>query len=197
MANKAKNIGAYHLAQNPELYEPARSNNFEFVVVGLPDKLLYAGVQETDTISDSKKYVKNAQEVLRISVLSSSVPHFSLSSIEVKRGNSTMKVAGVPTFDAGTIVCNDYIGAKTKDILMAWQALAYDVKNQLVQRMANYKMDAYLIEYTPDYEEVRRWHMYGCWCRDVTEGEFNNETNDKRTVSATIEYDYALPEIPD
>lgn len=197
MAKRIENIGTYHLAQYPELYEPARTNNFEFEVVGLPEKLLYAGVQETDNVADEKKFIKNAAEVLRISVLSSSVPHFSLSKIEIKRGNNTMKVAGVPTFESGTLVCNDYIGARTKDILEAWKALAYDVRTQLVQSMKNYKMEAYLTEYTPDYQVVRRWHMYGCWCSDVTEGEFNNETNDKRTVSASIEYDYAIPELPD
>lgn len=197
MAKRVENIGTYHLAQYPELYEPARSNNFEFEVVGLPEKLLYAGVQETDNVDDEKKYIKNAAEVLRISVLSSSVPHFSLSKIEIKRGNNTMKVAGTPTFDSGTLVCNDYIGARTKDILEAWKALAYDVRSQLVMSMKNYKMEAYLTEYTPDYQVVRRWHMYGCWCSDVTEGEFNNETNDKRTVTASIEYDYAIPELPD
>ena len=61
----------------------------------------------------------------------------------------------------------------------------------------NYKMEAYLTEYTPDYQVVRRWHMYGCWCSDVTEGEFNNESNDKRTCQAEIQYDYAIPELPD
>lgn len=197
MAKRVENIGTYHLAQYPELYEPSRSNNFEFEVVGLPEKLLYAGVLETDNVNDTKKYIKNAAEVLRISVLSSSVPHFKLSTIEIKRGNNTMKVAGTPSFEAGTLVCNDYIGARTKDILEAWKALAYDVRTQLVQSMKNYKMEAYLTEYTPDYQVVRRWHMYGCWCSDVTEGEFNNETNDKRTVSASIEYDYAIPELPD
>lgn len=196
MAERIENIGTYHLAQHPELYEPARTNNFEFEVVGLPEKLLYAGVQETDQVDDDKKYIKNAQEVLRISVLSSSVPHFKLNTIEIKRGNNVMKVAGTPSFDAGTLVCNDYIGARTKDILEAWKALAYDVRTQLVQSMKNYKMEAYLTEYTPDYQVVRRWHMYGCWCSDVTEGEFNNETNEKRTVSASIEYDYAIPELP-
>lgn len=197
MAIRTNNVGAYHLVNNPELYEPARSNNFEFELVGLPQKLLYAGVSSESDVEDSKKYINNAQEVLRISVLSSSVPHFKLSTIEIKRGNSTMKVAGTPTFDAGELVCNDYIGARTKDILEAWKALAYDVNSQLVQRMSNYKMDAYLNEYTPDYQLIRRWHIYGCWCSDVREESFDNEKNDKRTVTAEIQYDYAIPELPD
>ena len=194
---RADNIGAYHLAQNPELYEPARTNNFEFYVPTLPDNLLYAGVLATDQVKDDKKFIKNGGKSLRVAVLSSSVPHFALGKIEVKRGNSTMNVAGTPEFSPMTLVCNDFIGARIKDILMAWQALAYDVRTQLVQKMSNYKMDGYLIEYTPDYEEIRRWHVYGCWVSEVSENEFNNESNEKRTTTATLVYDYAIPELPD
>ena len=188
--------GTYHLADTPELYEPARTNNFEFYAV-FDGKLLFPGVNEEANVSDDRKYIKNAQDELRISVLSSTVPHFKLSTIEIKRGNNTMKVAGVPTFDAGSIVCNDYIGARTKDILVAWKALAYDVKTQLVQRMSNYKKDAWLIEYTPDYQEIRRWHLHGCWVSDVSEDPFNSENNDKRQVTAEIQYDYAELVLPD
>lgn len=196
MARRYDNVGAYHLAQNPELYEPARTNNFLFVVTGL-DTLLYAGVDANANISDDKKYIKNASDTLRVAVVSSSVPDFSLSTIEVKSGNSSMKVAGVPTFEAGNIVINDFIGARTKDILLAWKALAYDVKNQLVQKMSNYKREAYLIELAPDNTEIRKLHMYGVWVSDVTGGDFNVENNDKRTVQATIQYDYMIPELPE
>ncbi len=187
--------GTYHLADNPQLYEPARSNNFEFIVTGIDD-LIYAGTDlNTATEQD---HITNGQEVLRVSVLSSSVPHFSLGKIEVKRGNNTVKFAGVPTFDDGTLIVNDYIGARTKDILLAWQALAYDVTTEKVHRATNYKKEATLVEYSPDYEEViRTWTLKGCWISGVSEGEFSNETNDKRQVTATIVYDKAIPQKPD
>ena len=192
----AENMGTYHLADNPKLYEPARSNNFEFVVMDI-DSLLKAGTKESALVNENS-YIKNAQETLRVSVVSATVPHFELSSIPVKRGNNTMFVAGVPTFSSGTIVLNDYMGARTKSALLAWQALAYDVRTEKVHRMENYKKTCYLVEYSPDYDEViRKWRMVGCWVQNITEEPFSNETNDKRTVTATIVYDKAIPLQPD
>ena len=110
------NRSAGHLASDNTLYEPARSNNFEFVVMDIDD-LLDAGVQEE--FASDEDYIKNGQDVIRVSVISSSVPHFDLSTIEIKRGNSTVKFAGNPTFSDGELKLNDFVGARTKDILMA------------------------------------------------------------------------------
>lgn len=184
-------FGTYHLADNPQLYEPSRSNNFEFIVTDIDD-LIYAGTDK-NTATD-KDHITNGQEVLRVSVVSSSVPHFSLSKIEVKRGNNTINFAGTPTFEDGQLVLNDYMGARTKSILLAWQALAYDVTTEKVHRATNYKKDCTLVEYSPDYEEViRTWTLKGCWISSLSEDAFSNESNDKRTVTATIVYDKAIP----
>ena len=183
--------GGYHIADNPQLYEPARTNNFVLLVHGLED-LVAAGV-DPNAVTD-EDIIQNAQETLAISVISSSVPHFELSQIDVKEGNNTVHFAGTPTFNNQTIKCNDYIGARTKDILLAWKALAYDVQSQKVNLARNYKKTCQLIEYSPDYDEVIRiTDIYGAWCRSVTEGDFDTETNNKREVSAEIVYDYAVP----
>lgn len=189
-------IGTYHLASNPKLYEPARTNNFELVVTDVDD-LIYAGTPENQK-ENEKFHIKNAQETLRVSVVSSSVPHFTLGVIDIKRGNNTMHVAGTPTFDNANIVFNDYIGARTKSALLAWQELAYDVRTEKVHKMNNYKKTCYLYELTPDNDEViRYWELLGCWVSGISEGEFSYEDNNKRTVSGTIVYDKAIPHLPD
>lgn len=175
-------IGTYHLANNPNIYEIQRTNNFEFIVSDI-DGILRAG-------SESATYA-NAQEVIRMSVVSCPIPHFSQSVIDVKRGNTTLKYAGVPTFQAGTIVLNDYIGADTAGVLEAWQNLSYNVTTEKVGLASDYKKDCYLIEYSPDYQPVRRWIMRGCWVSGLSEDEMSNENNSKKTVRATIEYDRA------
>lgn len=188
-------FGTYHLADNPSLFEPARSNNFEFIVTDI-DNLLMAGVDREGDIQDSD-YIKNGQEIIRLSVVSFDVPHFALSEIEVKRGNNTMYFAGTPTFDAGTLKVNDYIGARTKDILMAWQALAYDVVSEKVHTSDKYKKNCQLVEYSPDYEQIiRTWELKGCWITKLSEGAFDNETNEKRTIEATIRFDKAIIQQP-
>lgn len=99
----ATDIGSYRLASNPSVYQPALSNNFEFVVTDIDNlRRAYEGT-----------LIPNAQEVLRFSVDTASVPHFTQDVITIRRGNSVIKFAGVPTFEGGRLVVNDYIGAET------------------------------------------------------------------------------------
>jgi hypothetical protein len=187
-------MGSYHLADNPSLYEVARSNNFEFVVTNLGD-LLRAGANETD----NNAYIKGstAEDVIRLSVESSSVPTYKQAVLSLRRGNSVMKFAGLPDFDDGSLVVRDFIGADTKSALMAWQNLSYNVKTQKVGQMKNYKKDCYLMEYTPDMQLIRTWTLKGCWIAGLQMGEFNQESGDKRTITATIPYDYAIMSLPE
>ena len=174
--------GTYYLAENPELYEIQRTNNFTFYTSGLSRKIKVEG----DLYA-----TLDADDIIELSVSKSSVPHFSQQAIQVKRGNNTVKFAGVPEFKSGSITVNDYVGANTKEILMAWQQKSYNVDTEKVGLAKDYKIDAYLIEYTPDYQIVRTWKLVGCWISEISEDEFNHETNDKHTIQVTIEFDKA------
>lgn len=181
--------GVYHLSANKALYEVARSNNFEFVVTDV-DNLLKAGVSKE--IATEADYLSVSQEVIRMAVNKVSVPHFKQGVLEIKRGNNILKAAGTPTFDGGTLEVVDYIGVGVKSALMAWQALSYDIENETVGRMEDYKKDCYLLEYTPDYQLIRTWVLYGCWISGISEGEYSMEANDeKRLITVDIQYDWA------
>lgn len=197
MANMNVNgtgISTYHLSNNPALYEPSRNNAFEFLCYNF-DSLLSAG--KTDDTANDADYLGSVQEVIKLSVAEASVPHFDLEVIEVKRGNSTMKFAGTPTFSEGSLKCNDYVGARTKDLLLAWQALAYNVSADVVELAGKYKKDCVLVEYAPDYSKViRKWTLKGCWIKSLSEGSFSHDSQDKRSVDVTIVYDRAIPEVP-
>lgn len=184
--NNAVTQSSYHMADDPNLYEPQRSNNFEFIVKGLGEITIPDGSGRTMPEDV-------ASNVIRLAVSSSSVPHFQQSVIEIQRGNNTVKYAGVPTFDSGTIVINDYIGLESKMALEAWQNLSYNVRTQKVGLAGDYKKECYLVEYTPDYQAVRQWVLKGCWISQISEDTFNNEQNSKHTITATIQYDYGYP----
>lgn len=189
---EATQIGAYHLADNPELYEIQRNNTFEFIVTGI-DNILRAGAEEVD----DNAIITNASQTLRFSVVQASIPTFSQDTIEIRRGNSVMKAAGIPTFGEGSLVVNDFIGADTKSALMAWQNLSYNVKTERVGNMKDYKKICYLCEYTPDWKLVRTWKMLGCWVQSISQDAFNMDDGGKKTISATISYDKAFMEMPD
>lgn len=181
-------LGTYYIADNPQYYEPQRSNNFVFYVEGLSKKL---NIVNNDYARD------NADDVIRVSVQSSSVPHFTISPLTLKRGNNTMKFAGVPEFSEGKVVLTDFIGAGTKDILLGWQKQAYDVQTEKVGLATDYKVDAYLLEYTPEYQLARTWIMKGCWISGISEGEYNHDNSELRTIEATIQYDKAYVDTSD
>ena len=186
--------GAYHLADNPSLYEPQRTNNFTFIVTDI-DNILRVGVSAEE--AEDSDYIKNASNTLSLSVVSASIPMFSQEPIIIRRGNSVMKVAGLPTFSDGSLEVYDYIGADSKSILMAWQNLSYNVNTEKVGLMRDYKKTCYLCEYDPDYKLVRTWKLLGCWVSSLSEDGFNQENGDKKVITAKIEYDKAFMEMPD
>lgn len=191
-ASESKVGGTYHMATNPAFYEPQRANNFEFVVTKI-NNLTRAGATSNTSTGGKIETVNGttAQKILRYSVVSASVPHFTQEPITIRRGNSYLKYAGVPSFPDGKLEIVDYIGADSKSILMAWQNLSYNVKTEKVGLASDYKRDCYLIEYSPDLQVVRRWIMHGCWVSGIEEAPYNSEENAKKTVTATIQYDSA------
>ncbi len=174
--NKTTEFGTYHIADNPQAFQPMRSNNFRFLVYGL-DRLLVVGGDE----NDDNDYIKNAQEVIDFSVVSFDAPNFNQNTVQVRRGNSMVNYAGV----------------NSKSILQAWQALSYDVVNDTIPSAEFYKRDAVVMEYLPDNTLVRYWELKGCWVSSLSETGFNNENADKKTVTATITYDRAIPHLAD
>ena len=182
-------IGTYHLGENPQLYDPQRANNYEFVVTNI-DGILRPGRSGTE----ADGVFRNAQEILRVSVSQAFVPHFTQADVPIQRGNSTIHFAGVPTFGSGSLQFHDFMGAQTKEILMAWQNLSYNVYTEKVGTLArtNYKKDCYLLEYPPDYAEpLRSWTLHGCWISELSEDAYDNYSGDAKRINCVIIYDYA------
>ena len=185
-------FGVWHLSDNPKAYQPVRQNNYRFIVNGL-DKLLRVG----GDANSADDYIYNAQEILDFSVVKFDAPHFSQQTIEVKRGNSTLKYAGVPSFKSGQLVINDFSGADGKSILEAWQNLSYNVIDDTIQSSDKYKVNATILEYLPDNTLISYWELQGCWVSGISEDSYDSESGNKKTVTATIEYDRAIPHRPD
>ena len=186
----SNSLSAQHISANLANYEAARTGFFSLIVSDIDNIISAAYSGEREAATDNDK-IARAQETLKLNVVSAPVPHFSLATLQYKRGNDTVKFAGVPEFKEGSMKVDDVVGMDTKSILMAWQGLAYNVYTRKGGRMKDYKKNATLIEYTQDFEQVRSWNIYGCWISDIQEDEFNKESDNKRTITATIQYDRA------
>ena len=194
--NFANGVGAYHLSNTPELYEVQRDNNFMFEL-NLTDNgllpLYRAGIDPTTEGNLAYSKFGNPDEVVQISVSKASIPSYTQNVITVDRGNTAIRYAGKISFDESfTLGLYDFIGAEAKDILVAWQALSGNPYTERVGHASDYKKMAFLCEYTPDYQLVRRWKLVGCWVSKLTFGEYKYDgNNDKVEIEATIVYDRA------
>lgn len=186
------NYGVYHLADNPAQYQPVRTNNYRCICQGL-EELVRVGGDE----NNRNDYLENAQEVIDFSVVSFDAPNFTQDEIQIRRGNSTVYFAGTPRFNTSNLVINDFVGADGKSILQAWQALSYDVVNDIINPSTKYKKDMLILEYTPDNVLIKVWELKGCWITSLTETGYSSESPAKKTVTATIRYDRAIPRKPD
>lgn len=180
---------AAHINDALASYEAARSGFFTLIVPNL-NNLVKSGRDKNS--QDATDFLKpQAEEHLKLNVLTADVPHFSLEVLQYKRGNEVVKFAGIPTFEAGTVKVDDVVGMQTKDILMAWQGQAYNVDTGKGGRMIDYKRTCTLIEYDQTYTQVRSWELYGCWISALSEDAFDKENDGKRAITATIQYDRA------
>jgi len=205
-------LGTYHISTDIQNYETARSNFFSLIIEDL-DELLYPEFTYTgensqnEYVTGSKYGKRMGQEVIKLSINKAFIPHFSLGVIEVKRGNSIVKFADTPTWDGNkTLEFQDFVGLETKTVLMAWQALAYDVMSDTQGRAGDYKLDingqkvarkgykknCTLVEYTPDFQVVRYWKLIGCWISSLNEDDFDvTNSGGGRRITVTFEYDRA------
>ena len=192
----SNSLSAQHISTNLANYEAARSGFFSLIVDNI-DNIVRASYTGDPAAAASADKINKAQEILKLNVVKAPVPHFSLEKLSYRRGNDVVTFAGVPDFSDGSIVVDDVVGLDTKSILMAWQGLAYNVHTRKGGRMKDYKKQATLVEYTQDFEQVRSWTLYGCWIRNITEGDFDKENDGKRQVTAEIVYDRAVMNMPE
>ena len=189
-------LGVKHIAAHPELYTPARSNNFIFYPI-FTKPLLKEGVYEDTATPSDYIQPQQAQEILALSVSGSSVPHAQQNVISLRRGNEEIKFAGSWTYPSGSLRFNDYIGADTKSVIYAWRRLSMNKLDGTVGDASDYKIRGVLIEYTPDHRQIRHWDLYGCWLSQPQEGDFSSEDDGKREITVSIEYDKAIEGLPE
>lgn len=175
---------AYHMSAYKDYeYEPQRSNNFE---------VQFTGLNSLKTI-DKSKALSNPAEIVRLACAGSGTPGFSVETLKIRRGNAEVKYAGQVSYDDTEIKLNDYIGKDTEKVMTAWQGLVYNPKTQNVNPASMYKKDGYLVEYSPDHAIVRQWRLVGCWISKLAMGEYSSDNVEKRQITATLVYDYAIP----
>ena len=195
-----QSLNTLHISENLAAYEAARNSFFVFYVDPTQLTNLYSPDFDPDSgeakVEDGTLFDgQMASDAIRLNVVKSSVPNFTIEPLEYRRGNDVVKFAGVPSFSAGSITVDDVVGLRTKDMLYAWQYHAYNPITRKGGRMKDYKKTCTLIEYTQDYEQIRYWTLYGCFITSIDEDGFDRENDGKRQLTVSISYDRAIMSI--
>lgn len=191
-----ESLNTRHISTNLRNYEAARSGFFTLVVDDLTNLLKPNFKGEAEEASESDR-ISNAQTVLKLNVVATTVPQFTIGTEEFRRGNDTVKFATTPTWDSGSLTVDDIVGLDTKSLLISWLYLAYNPHTRKGGRMADYKKTATLCEYTQDYELIRTWTLEGVFITKVSDDEFNREQDGKRQLKVEFSYDRAIMDLPE
>ena len=162
----ADTLGASHLAT--EGWEVQRSNNFEISIADVGGRTLTLAVE------------------------SGFLPSEENEIIELNYGNSKVKVAGIVSFQDGSLVLKDAIAQDIEKIIVDWRKLVYDPETDKIGFAVNYKKQARVIQYAPDGTMERTWKIIGAWPSNVEYGELNYTSSEKKTITVTLAYDKAL-----
>lgn len=196
-SNYNKALAAHHIADDQyRNNEAARTGFFTLRVNGLDGilKSTYTYTGNTTPEATNENAWMKAEDNLELHVTKFFEPDFDITPLNYTRGNEVVKFAGKPEWQGGDLTVDDVIGMHTYEILQSWQYKAYNPFTQKGGRMTDYKKTATLIHYTQDYEIVRVWTLYGVWISKLSTEGFDKENDGKRTITATIQYDWALPE---
>lgn len=181
------NPSAFHMIDNPDTYEPHRSNTFKVFVTGLSDLLKPGATGES-----SNDRILDGQDVLKLSVITANIPDPTIGVMTIRRGNSVMKAAGLPAFDDGQVTFREYEGTDAANVLYAWKQKAYNQETDNIGRMSSYKKDCYFVEYNVDGTKIiRQYILKGCWISSIQRETLTVESEGPRAITAVMPFDTA------
>lgn len=180
-----KYLGTSYILEHKADFEPGRTSDFILKIKFQRD--LY------DMDGNFVCSAKDATEALALSLRDYNGPEVTLDKLSIRTGNGQVHYAGTPSISDSTISFTDYIGKKTEYILLAWYAMAHNVKNDKIGFKEYYAQDGILYKWAPNGTRQISWKLKGCWINSYSVGQFSRTNPDLRQFSTTIVYDRAEP----
>jgi hypothetical protein len=154
-------------------WEVQRTNHFELVITGL----------------------SRPAEIIRMAAESVKIPSINVETTELRHGNEIVKVATNPSFDGGSLVMKDAIGADLEMAIWEWFTRVLDIENDSVMGLVvNYKMTTRLIQYSPNNSVARTWKCLGVFPTSFDAGDLTYAQPDKKLITANMSVDKCIPE---
>lgn len=167
MSERITVLGANHLASQG--WELQRKNTFEIIISG----------------------IDNTERLLTMSVVGGDLPSESNQVIEVRYGNSSVKIAGPYSINSGTLTLRDFLEKDTEAMVEKWRGQVYDKRTQGINFAFNYWKTARVIQAAPDGTHIREWKLHGVWPSAVSYGSLSQNDAEVKEIQVTLEYNRA------
>lgn len=134
-------------------------------------------------------------EIIRMACESVKIPSINVETTELRHGNEIVKVATNPSFDGGSIVMKDAIGADLEMAIWNWFSLVLDIENDSVMGLVvDYKKTTRLIQYSPNNSVSRTWKCSGVFPTSFDAGDLSYASPDKKLITCNLSVDKCIPE---
>lgn len=160
-------------------YEVQRQNNFRFII-------------DLSEISNGTSL--SSGDIIELACDTASLPNVQNEATELNYGNSTVKVAGMTSVDDVTVAVKDFIEPDVEQILWNWRLKVYNPQTGKIGWATNYKKSATIVQYGPNGECLRKWHLDGVWPTSLDLGDMDYSSADKKQISMTLSVDNAYIE---
>jgi len=117
------------------------------------------------------------------------LPQVSLQPLEFRHGNDSKKLAGVASFQSGSITILDTLSRAEYDILVDWFYQTYNPETGAIGLADDYKKVGAIIEFAADGRYQRRWNIEGMFISEMQLGTLDASANDMKQVQLTIQID--------
>lgn len=117
------------------------------------------------------------------------LPQVSLNVLNLQHGNDSIKLAGVASWQGGSITVIDTLSRAELDVLLDWFNKTYDTEERVIGLASEYKKNGYVIEYAGDRRYQRKWPIRGMWISSPNLGTLNASSGEMKELSFTIEID--------
>ena len=117
------------------------------------------------------------------------LPQVSLNVLEFRRGNDAKRLAGVASFQGGSITILDTLSREEYDVLADWFAGTYDPETGAIGLASEYKKKGFITEFAADGRYQRRWTVNGMWISEFQPGALDASGSDMKQVAVTIQID--------
>jgi len=147
----------------------------------------------------AKDPVNSMQKPLTLAAKQVNGIGFSVEDIEVHRVNDKVYYPGRPSMDELVVTFDNLQKTKVDKLLYEMMAVTYDPRTGelasgklpgLNGQLNSFKNTIDVVQLDGKGQPRNVIHLYGCYPKKVTHGEYNYGTNDFHTIEMTFRYDY-------